>query len=236
MADVYELTVLMPCLNEEESLAFCILEAKKTVEAKKINAEILIADNGSTDGSRKIAKKCGARVVTVSKKGYGNALRGGIKASKGTYIVMGDCDGSYDFTQIPELVAKLREGYGLVMGNRFAGGIEKGAMPFSHRYIGIPFLSMVGRIRYKVKITDFHCGLRGFCRADALLMSFSSEGMEFASEIIGKFAENGKKICEIPVRLRKDLRKGRSHLRSVRDGIRHLKIMLAVNGKNVIKM
>lgn len=222
-----ELTVLMPCLNESESIAFCIGEAKEYIKRTGIQAEILIADNGSTDNSREIAAHCGARVVTVSQKGYGNALIGGIRASNGRYIIMGDCDGSYDFSDLDPLLQKLREGYSLVVGNRYLGGIGKGAMPFWHRYAGVPVLSWLGRWRYKVKIGDFHCGLRGFDREKALSLGLSCSGMEFATEVIGRFAEEGEPVCEVPAVLRCDRRSGPSHLRTCRDGWRHLRFILS---------
>lgn len=221
-----ELTILMPCLNEAGSIGFCIEEAKGYIKKSGIAAEILIADNGSTDGSKEIAENLGARVVSVAEKGYGNALRGGIQAATGKYIIMGDCDGSYDFAHLDGFVEKLRAGYALVMGNRYKGGIEKGAMPFSHRYIGVPVLSFIGRLCYRVQIGDFHCGLRGFDRQKALSLRLQCAGMEFASEIIGAFARAKEPICEIPTVLRRDKRKGRSKLRPVKDGIRHLKWML----------
>lgn len=221
-----EFTILMPCLNEEKTIAACIREAKSYIEKMGLSAEILIADNGSTDDSQKIAVQNGARVTVVEKKGYGNALIGGIRAARGTYVIMGDCDLSYDFSKLDGFVEKLREGYELVMGNRFAGGIEKGAMPFSHQFFGVPFLSWAGRIRYNVSVKDFHCGLRGFCRQRALELNLSCPGMEFATEIIGRFAKSGAKIAEIPVRLRRDGRNGKSHLRTIPDGLRHLRYIL----------
>lgn len=221
-----ELTVLMPCLNESESIAFCIEEVKEYIRRAGIQAEILIADNGSTDRSREIAAHCGARVVTVLQKGYGNALIGGIRASQGRYIIMGDCDGSYDFSNLDLLLQKLREGYSLVVGNRYLGGIEKGAMPFLHRYVGVPILSLLGRWRYKVKVGDFHCGLRGFDRKKALALGLSCSGMEFATELIGRFARAGEPVCEVPTVLRRDRRSGPSHLRTFSDGFRHLNFIL----------
>lgn len=224
-----ELTILMPCLNEENSLAFCIKECQNCIKKNCISAEILIADNGSLDNSRRIAKECGVRVVQVPKAGYGNAVRGGIRAAHGRYIIMGDCDGSYDFSESLLLLEKLRDGFGLVVGNRYLGGIEKGAMPFLHRFVGVPFLSMLGRWRYKVKIGDFHCGLRGFDRKTAQRLGLKCEGMEFATELIGRFAQAGESICEVPVSLRRDMRGGRSHLRTVPDGFRHLRLILKEN-------
>lgn len=228
MSDI-ELTILMPCLNEEKTVAFCIEEAKRFISENSISAEILIADNGSTDNSPKIAEKHGARVVSVPEKGYGNALIGGIKAAKGKYIIMGDCDKSYDFYRLDGFVEKLRSGYPFVVGDRFAGGIEKDAMPFSHRYFGVPLLSLLGRIRFRTNVKDFHCGIRAFDREAALSLGLRCGGMEFATEIIAKFALSGADIAQIPVPLRKDGRNGKSHLRSIPDGLRHLKFILFYN-------
>lgn len=222
----FEITILMPCLNEENSIAFCINEAKGYIERSGVSAEILISDNGSTDRSREIAESLGARVVITDAKGYGNALRHGINNAKGKYVIMGDCDGSYDFGNLDTFVEKLREGYTLVMGNRFKGGIAKGAMPFSHRFIGVPALSLLGKIRYGVKIGDFHSGLRAFDRETALSLGLKAEGMEFATEIVGAFAKAKEKICEVPTVLRCDIRGGKPHLRTIRDGMRHLILML----------
>lgn len=223
-----ELTILMPCLNEEKSIAFCINEAKEYILKSKIDAEILISDNGSTDKSVEIAEGLGARVCKVSEKGYGEALRKGIEEAKGKYIIMGDSDGSYDFLHLEGFVEKLREENDLVMGNRFRGGIEKGAMPPLHRYLGVPVLSFFGRLVSGAKVGDFHCGLRGFDRQKALELDLSCSGMEFASEIICKFAISGGRICEIPTVLRCDKRERKPHLRSFRDGMRHIKYMIKV--------
>lgn len=225
-----ELTILMPCLNESRSLAWCLKEGETYVKTNGISAEIVVADNGSTDESPRIARECGARVVTVAEKGYGNALIAGIRESRGKYIIMGDCDGSYDFSQCGFILEKLREGYGLVVGNRYQGGIEKGAMPFWHRYFGVPLLSLMGRWRYQVEIGDFHCGIRGFDRRKALSLNLQCGGMEFATELIGKFAKSGEKVCQVPVRLRRDLRGGPSHLRAIPDGWRHVRLMLSRDG------
>ena len=221
-----EFTILMPCLNEEKTVGECIRQARRGAEKQGISYEILIADNGSDDNSREIAEKCGARVTVVPEKGYGSALIGGIKAARGRYIIMGDCDLSYDFTNLEGFVSGLREGADLVMGNRFKGNIEKGAMPFMHRYFGVPLLSFIGRVRYKTGVGDFHCGIRAFDREKALALGLSCTGMEFATEIIGKFAMSGAVIKEIPADLRCDGRNGRSHLRSIRDGLRHLFLMM----------
>ena len=169
--------------------------------------------------------------MNVPEKGYGNALKGGIKASRGKYIIMGDCDMSYDFYHLSGFVDELRAGKKLVMGNRFSGGIEKGAMPFSHRYFGVPLLSLAGRIRYKTTVGDFHCGLRAFDREAALALGLECGGMEFATEMIGKFALSGADIAEIPTVLRKDGRHGKSHLRSIPDGIRHLRYIITGKAK-----
>lgn len=221
-----EFTILMPCLNEEGTIGFCISEALEYIAKSGIRAEILIADNESTDISCTLARAMGARTLTIPEKGYGNALRKGIREARGKYIIMGDCDGSYDFTALDGFVEKLREGYALVMGNRYLGGFEKGAMPFWHRFIGVPFLSFLGRLKYKTNIGDFHCGLRAFQRDTVLSLNLKAEGMEFATEIIGAFAKTGEKICEIPVTLRRDRRGGKSHLRTVRDGLRHIRLIL----------
>lgn len=220
-----EFTFLMPCLNEEKSLEFCINEAKSAIVRLGIDAEILIADNGSDDNSVKIALENGARVVSIPEKGYGSALIGGIKAAKGNFIIMGDCDGSYDFSHPDLFIKELRGGARLVVGNRFAGGIEKNAMPYSH-YIGVWFLSALARQRFKTDIFDFHCGLRAFDRKTALKLDFKCPGMEFSTEIIAKFTLSGEKTAQVPTPLRKDRRNGKSHLRTVRDGLRHLKFIL----------
>lgn len=221
-----EFTILMPCLNEEKTIAACISEAARGAEKLGLCYEILISDNGSTDSSAEIARKMGARVITVSKKGYGSALISGINAAKGRFIIMADCDMSYDLENIGGFVSHLRDGAALVMGNRFKGNIEKGAMPLHHRYFGIPLLSLAGRLRYKTDVGDFHCGIRAFDREKALSLGLRSEGMEFATELIGRFAAAGLRIDEIPADLRCDGRNGRSHLRSFRDGLRHLIFMM----------
>ncbi len=284
-----ELTILMPCLNEEKTIGACIEEAKHFLDAweKKEsacdgmvqesndeihafqscvdqaenqetqmenavtmapafsigngNAEILVVDNGSSDASARIAEAAGARVVFCKDKGYGNALRYGIQQAKGKYIIMGDCDMSYDFGESGRILEKLQEGADLVMGDRFAStnlnnlsgenaqsgmaGIQDGAMSFSHRYIGVPVLSWLGRIRYRCDVHDFHCGLRGFRRDAFLKLNLHGSGMEFATEMIGKAALAGYQIEQVPVTLRRDGRGAPSHLRSIRDGIRHLRMI-----------
>lgn len=221
-----EFTILMPCLNEEKTIASCISEAKRGAEKLHLDYEILISDNGSTDNSADIARQMGARVITVTEKGYGCALRGGICAAKGKYVIIGDCDMSYDFEHIEGFVSHLRDGADMVMGNRFKGNIAKGAMPFHHRYFGVPVLSLMGRLRYKTDVGDFHCGIRAFDRERALSLGLHSKGMEFSTEIIGRFAAAGLRIDEIPADLRCDGRNGKSHLRSIRDGLRHIFFML----------
>ena len=221
-----ELTILMPCLNESKTLKTCIDKAKLFLITHHIDGEILIADNGSTDGSQDIAKSLGARVVDVDEKGYGAALIGGCNAALGKYVIMGDSDDSYDFLNLMPFVEKLREGYELVMGNRFKGGIEKGAMPPLHRYIGNPVLSFIGRVLYHSNIKDFHCGLRGYNRESILKLNLHTTGMEYASEMVVQATLHKLKICEVPTTLRKDGRDRPPHLRSWSDGWRHLTFLL----------
>lgn len=221
-----ELTILMPCLNEAETLAICIRKARTFLSENNIDGEILISDNGSTDGSQEIAEAEGARVVNAPIKGYGGALIKGTQEARGQYVIMGDADDSYDFLHLMPFVEKLREGYDLVMGDRFAGGIEDGAMPWSHRYIGNPVLSFIGRLFYKSKIRDFHCGLRGYNRESILNLHLQTTGMEYASEMVVKSELNGLKTAEVPTTLSKDGRSKAPHLRSFRDGWRHLKFLL----------
>ena len=225
-----ELTILMPCLNEAETLAVCIRKAKTFLEENQIDGEVLVSDNGSSDGSAGIAEREGARVVFEPVKGYGSTLIKGCEEAKGRYVIMGDCDDSYDFLALMPFLAKLREGYDLVIGNRFAGGIEKGAMPWSHKHIGNPFLSFVGRMRFHSRVRDFHCGLRGYNTEAIRSLGLSTTGMEYASEMIVRAELKGLKVTEIPTVLRKDGRSGPPHLRSMRDGMRHLKFLLTFKG------
>lgn len=219
-------SIIMPCLNEAETLEFCILEAQAALTEAGIEGEIVIADNGSSDGSQQIARRLGARVADVAERGYGTALQGGIAAARGQFIVMADADGSYDFSHTPRIVEKLMEGYDLVMGNRFLGGIEPGAMPWHHYWIGNPVLSGIGRLFFGCPAGDFHCGLRGF-RKDAIQrLNLTTTGMEFASEMIIKATLHGLRIAEVPTILRPDGRSRPPHLRSFRDGWRHLRFML----------
>lgn len=239
------LTILMPCLNEQDSVPHCINLAhegcRRTIDlighgandltgdgAGNLAAEhfeILIADNGSTDDSVAIARSCGARVVHVTQRGYGAALRGGIAASRGRYVLMGDCDGSYDFREAPRFVEQLSRGFALVVGNRFSGTIAPGAMPWHHRWIGNPLLSRLGRLCFRTSIRDWHCGLRAIDRERWSRIPLSSTGMEFASEMVMAAAKHRLPVTEITTRLNRDLRPGRPHLRSLPDGLRHIALI-----------
>lgn len=221
----------MPCLNESETLAKCISKANDFLKSTNTNGEVLIADNGSTDGSQKIASDLGARVIPIPIKGYGSALIGGIKAAKGEYIIMGDSDDSYDFSSLSNYIDKLDQGYDLVMGNRFKGGIKKGAMPFLHRYLGNPVLSFLGRLFFSSNIRDFHCGLRGFTKNAAEKMNLRCTGMEFASEMVVKATLLKLKIGEVPTVLSKDGRSRPPHLKTWSDGWRHLRFLLLFSPK-----
>ncbi|HEU4441522.1 MAG TPA: glycosyltransferase family 2 protein [Burkholderiales bacterium] len=221
-----ELTILMPCLDEAATIGSCIAQARGFLERAGIEGEVLIADNGSQDGSRAVAERAGARVIDVARRGYGSALAGGIAAARGRYIIMGDADGSYDFGELDGFVARLREGYPLVMGNRFRGGIRKGAMPVLHRYLGNPVLSFLGRLLFRTRVGDFHCGLRGFDREAVQALRLSTTGMEFASELIVKASLAGWRIAEVPTTLAPDGRGRPPHLRTWRDGWRHLRFLL----------
>jgi Glycosyl transferase family 2 len=221
-----ELTVVMPCLNEAETVATCVRKAVKFIADSGISGEVVVADNGSTDGSQQLAEDAGARVVPVADKGYGIALMAGILAARGEYVIMGDADDSYDFTSLMPFIEQLRGGADLVMGNRFKGGIEPGAMPPLHRYLGNPVLSFVGRLFFRSKIGDFHCGLRGFRKDSAISLGLQATGMEFASEMVVKATLARQRITEVPTTLKKDGRSRPPHLRSWRDGWRHLRFLL----------
>jgi glycosyltransferase involved in cell wall biosynthesis len=221
-----ELSVVMPCLNEAESLAACIEMAKRGLAEAGAAGEIVVADNGSDDGSQEIAREHGARVVDVEEKGYGSALMGGFRAARGEYIVMGDADASYDFGNLKPFLERLRAGDDLVMGNRFEGGIEPGAMPFLNRYLGNPVLSFIGRLLFSSDIGDFHCGLRAFRRDLLPKLDLRSDGMEFASEMVVKASLEGVAISEVPTTLSPALRTRKPHLRPWRDGWRHLRFLL----------
>ncbi|MEN2739380.1 glycosyltransferase family 2 protein [Microbacterium sp. X-17] len=224
--DAIELSIVMPCLNEAETLATCIDKAQGYLRRSGVVGEIVIADNGSTDGSQQIARDHGARVVDVPDKGYGAALIGGIAAASGTYVIMGDADDSYDFSDLDAFLERLRAGDELVMGNRFRGGIEPGAMPPLHKYLGNPVLSTIGRLFFRSPIRDFHCGLRGFNRAAIQSLRLQTTGMEFASEMVVKASLEGRRVSEVPTTLKKDGRSRPPHLRSWRDGWRHLRFLL----------
>ena len=226
MAETLELTILMPCLDEAETLAICIDKAQSFLRRSGVVGEVLIADNGSTDGSQEIAAAHGARIVHASQRGYGAALATGIAEARGRYVIMGDADDSYDFANLDLFVAELRKGADLVMGNRFAGGVAPGAMPWHHRYIGNPVLSFVGRLFFRTPIRDFHCGLRGFSRDAIQDLNLRTTGMEFASEMVVKATLGQLDVREVPTTLKPDGRSRRPHLRSFRDGWRHLRFLL----------
>jgi glycosyltransferase involved in cell wall biosynthesis len=223
------LTILMPCLNEARTLATCITKAQAYLVDQGILGEIVVADNGSTDGSREIAESLGARVVPVPRRGYGSALQAGIEAAHGKFVIMGDSDDSYDFASLNAFVEKLKAGYDLVVGNRYEGGIRSGAMPPLHRYFGNPLLTAIGRRLYKSPLNDFYCGLRGFRRDAILRLGLSSLGMEFALEMIVKSTIHGLRITEVPTVLSPDGRGRPPHLRSWRDGWRSLRIYLLLS-------
>ncbi len=221
-----ELTILMPCLNEAKTVQACVGKARRFLREHGVRGEVLVADNGSTDGSQLLAEQAGARIVPVAARGYGAALQGGIAAAQGRYCIIGDADDSYDFSALHGMLEQLRAGVQLVMGNRFAGGIEKGAMPFLHRRLGNPVLSFIGRIFYRNGVDDFHCGLRGFDTAAIRTLHLNSPGMEFASEMVVKSALHKLNISEVPVKLYVAGRSRPPHLRTWRDGWRHLKFLL----------
>jgi hypothetical protein len=225
-ASPLELTILMPCLNEAETISSCVAKAKAFLARAGIAGEVLIADNGSSDGSVALAERDGARVIAVRERGYGAALRAGVAAARGRYVIMGDADDSYDFSGLDPFVAKLRAGHDLVMGNRFAGGIAPGAMPFLHRYLGNPVLSFIGRMFFRAKIGDFHCGLRGFRRDAILGLDLRTSGMELASEMVVRAAVVNLSIAEVPTTLAVDGRSRPPHLRTWHDGWRHLRFLL----------
>jgi hypothetical protein len=224
-----ELTILMPCLDEAATVATCVDKARGFLNRTGIEGEILVADNGSSDGSPEIAKAAGARVVHIAERGYGNALIGGIDAARGRFVIMADADGSYDFSQLDAFVEALRAGNTMVIGHRFRGGIRPGAMPFLHRYLGNPLLSFAGRLLFSTGIGDFHCGLRGVDRAAAAQLGLHAPGMEFASEMIVKAKLAGWRIGEVPTVLSPDGRSRAPHLRSWRDGWRHLRFLLMMS-------
>jgi glycosyltransferase involved in cell wall biosynthesis len=224
--DNVDVSVVIPCLNEANSIAFCVDKALAAFRQAGICGEVVVGDNGSTDGSQQIAESRGARVIPVGMKGYGHALRGGIEAARGSFIIMGDADDSYDFSDAPRFVEKWREGYEVVIGNRFAGEIKPGAMPWHHKYLGNPVLSGILRILFGTHIGDSHCGMRGFTKDVYQRMDLRTTGMEFASEFVIKAAKLRARMTEIPITLWPDKRGRPPHLRSFRDGWRHLRFML----------
>lgn len=224
--DALEVSVVMPCLNEEKTIGACVAQALATLDRAGLRGEVIVADNGSTDDSVEIARRLGARVVPVDRKGYGSALLGGFSAARGEFVIMGDADQSYDFTYIPAFVAKLREGFDLVMGNRIKGGIAPGAMPFLHRYAGTPVLTGVARLFFGSAIGDINCGMRGFRREAILSLGLRTTGMELATEMVVKSAIFRLRISEIPTTLQPDGRGRPPHLRTWRDGWRHLRFLM----------
>ena len=226
MSSEIELSVVMPCLDEAATIGRCVAKARAFLARHGVAGEVVVADNGSCDGSQKIALSFGARVVDIPERGYGCALMGGIRAAHGTYVIMGDSDDSYDFSELGGFLERLRAGFDLVMGNRFEGGIAPGAMPALHRYLGNPVLSTLGRVFFGSPCRDFHCGLRGFRREAMLQLDLQAPGMEFASEMVVKATIAGLKITEVPTTLALDGRGRPSHLRSWRDGWRHLRFLL----------
>lgn len=224
-----ELSIVMPCLNEVRTLEACIVSARSFLARTGIRGEIIVADNGSTDGSQALATLTGARVVSIPERGYGAALLGGIRSARGTFVVMGDADQSYDFSRLDEFVSQLRSGVDLVMGNRFQGGVLPNAMPPLHRYLGNPVLSSIGRLLFRSPVRDFHCGLRAFRRSSILSLTLSSKGMEFASEMVVRASLAGLRMSEVPTTLAPDGRDRPPHLRSWRDGWRHLRLLLLMS-------
>ena len=228
-----DLTILMPCLNEVRTLSACIDKALAFIDRSGLSGEVLVADNGSNDGSQMVARSLGARVIHVNNRGYGNALIAGLNAARGRWVVMGDSDDSYDFSRLDEFIEALRDGAQLVMGNRFAGGIEAGAMPFLHRYLGNPVLSFLGRMLFGSSCRDFHCGLRAFDSEAIRTLQLSAPGMEFASEMVVKATIQKLRIREVPTKLARDGRGRRPHLRSWRDGWRHLRFLFLFSPRSL---
>ena len=221
-----EVTILIPALNEEKTIEIVIKKAQKWLNDRNIDGEILIANNGSTDNTKEIALKNGARVIDVEQKGYGSALISGIENSKGKYIIFGDADDSYNFLEIDGMYDKLKDGNDIVIGNRYAGKMEKGSMKFSHKFIGTPILSFLIRKKFKLNLNDINCGLRGIKKDAIIKLNCKSSGMEFASEMLIKAAKAKLKIEEIPINFYKDKRNSKPHLKTLQDGVRHLKIIL----------
>ena len=227
MTEEFEFTIVLPCLDEAETLGICISKAQQSLLSLNISGEILVADNGSTDGSQEIAQKLGARIITVPAKGYGSALLAGFNSANSKYIIMADADDSYALDNLELFVAELRNGNDLVMGNRFGGTIHKGAMPWLHKHVGNPILSFLGRLFFRSKIRDFHCGMRGLNRERILDLDLHTPGMEFASELVVKAILSDYKIVEVPTDLKPDGRSRAPHLKTWRDGWRHLRFLLS---------
>src|SRR4051812_39154776 len=228
-----ELSVVMPCLNESLTLAACVSKALDAMREHAIEGEVILVDNGSTDGSVGVATRAGARVIVEEVRGYGAALACGVAAARGQFVVMGDCDGSYDFSELHAILLKLREGYDLVVGNRFRGGIHAGAMPFTHRYLGNPVLSAIGRVSFHTPCGDIYCGLRGFRRSAVLEMELDMLGMEYALEMVAKASLFHLQVAEVPVTLSRDGRDRPPHLKTWRDGWRSLRFLLAFNPRSL---
>lgn len=220
-----DLSIVMPCLNESATVGICVKEAESFLRKNHLSGEILVVDNGSTDGSGAIAARFGAKVIREPGTGYGNAMKAGIAHSRGAIILMGDCDTTYDFLQLAGMYRLLRDGWDMVIGNRFAGRIEKGSMPVSHKW-GVRGLSRLGNLLFRTNIADYHCGLRGMTRQTAEILEFRTEGMEFAAEMIVEAAKNGLRIGQCPVDLRRCVYPRKSKLRTIRDGMRHLAYMI----------
>ncbi len=229
-----EVSIVMPCLNEAKTLPICIKKARSFLDRLKIDGEIIVADNGSTDGSQDIAQRLGARVIHVPIRGYGAACLGGSRAAYGRYIIIGDADDSYDFSQLDAFVARFREGYDFVIGNRFEGGIAKGAMPWKNRYIGNPILSTIGKVLFESNVGDFHCGLRGITRESLDKLNLKTPGMEFASEMVALAERAGLRVANVPIKLDVDGRGRKSHLRPWRDGWRHLRLLSVVGAAGLL--
>ncbi len=229
MTQEVEFTILMPCLNEAQTLKTCIVKAYEGLAAAQVSGEVLIADNGSTDHSPEIAEREGARVVYVSKRGYGAALLAGIQSAKGEYVIMGDSDDSYDWSKIQSFVEYLHAGYDVVMGTRLKGTILPNAMPPLHRWLGNPVLTFIGNVLFGTRISDYHCGMRGFKRASVLQINLHTPGMEFATEFVAKAALHRLKMTEVPITYYPDGRSRRPHLRTWQDGWRHLSFMLLLS-------
>ncbi len=221
-----DLSIIIPCLNEEKTLSVCIEKARDFLQREKINGEIIIGDNGSIDDSVEISKRMADRVIHVELKGYGNVLRALIESANGKFVIMGDADDSYDFSNLNGIYHSLTSGNHMVVGNRYKGGIEKNAMPFLNKYVGNPTITYLGKKLFRIPLNDFNCGLRGFERKAFSKLNFQSSGMEFASEMIIVAQLNGLKMVEVPVKLFPDGRERQSHLRPFRDGIRHVRLIL----------